>query len=198
MKGEGKIVIRFAVANPMAFCMGLQQQTTPTLPKVVNFSNLWSGKSLEFDPDSRNVVPSTFNVIDSAQLVDRIGGVNVLIGTVPLLHSSPESSIYTESAIKPWTDELNLLNHLLCGDPTFLCNLLGVAPLAYLTNLEPPGKISHVWLATQFWITHTDFSYRTRKTMPTFKSLFGKKPGSSSVPDSQQTSTPTKIGLQPS
>ncbi|HMD13979.1 MAG TPA: hypothetical protein VKI62_05095, partial [Bacteroidota bacterium] len=122
--------------------MGLQQQTAPTLPQeVVNFSNPWSGKSLEFDVDSRNVVPSTFNVIDSAQLVDRLGGVNVLIATVPLLHSSPESSIYTESAKKPWTDELNLLNHLLCSEPTFMCNLLGVAPLAYLTGTSTRGLL---------------------------------------------------------
>ena len=181
VKSEGKMVIRFAVANPISFCMGLQQQTATTLPKVVNFSNPWSGKSLEFDTDSRNVVPSTFNVIDSAQLVDRVGGVNVLIATVPLLHSSPESSIYTESAKIPWTDELNLLNRLLCSEPTFMCNLLGVAPLAYLTGTSTRA------LLQDFPIL---FDFSGKQPSPLLTSIVWKVPtsGDSKVTDPMKVS----------
>jgi len=73
--------------------------------------------------------------------VDRIGVINILVATVPLLQSSPASSIKTESTIRPWSEETSLLRQLLCGDTTFMCNLFGVAPIPYLTEVSTRGLV---------------------------------------------------------
>ena len=133
---NGSIVIRFVVADPLAFCFALQRTTSGT---VVNHSNPWSGTSLVLDGPFVETAPRTFNVIDTSCLIDHVGGVNVLISTVPLLHPSPASSIQMDSASRPWSEETTLLREILCGEPTIMCNIFGVAPLPYLTQVTTRG-----------------------------------------------------------
>ena len=44
-----------------------------------------------------------------------------------------------DSASRPWSEETMLLRQLLCGEPTFMCNIFGVAPLPYLTGVTSRG-----------------------------------------------------------
>jgi hypothetical protein len=125
------IVIRFAVADPLALCFALQHRTDT----AVSHSTLWSGNVLALE-DS---IPLAFNVIDTSSLVDHVGGANVLLATVPLLRSSPASSIQMESTSQKWTDEANLLRNVLSGEPTFMCCVFGVAPVPYLTQVSTRG-----------------------------------------------------------
>jgi hypothetical protein len=135
VESNSSIVIRFIVADPLAFCFALQR----TSGTIVNHSNPWSGTSLVLDDPFVETAPRTFNIIDTSCLIDHVGAVNVLVATVPLLHPSPASTIQMDSASRPWSEETMLLRQLLCGEPTFMCNIFGVAPLPYLTQVTSRG-----------------------------------------------------------
>jgi hypothetical protein len=143
----GRITIRFAVADPLALCHALQQRTDPShFETLANHSSPWSGKQLILDSDDFTATanipsPLTFNVIETSCLVNHVGSVNVLVATVPLLQSSPASSINMDSTNRPWSEETSLLRHLLCGNTTFMCHLLGVAPLPFLTGTSTRGLV---------------------------------------------------------
>lgn len=78
-----RIAINVVVADPLDVCFALSP---------IRSSIPW----LELELDA-----ATFNVIDTSCLVDVVGGVNLLVATVPLLESSPAASIHMESMSRP-------------------------------------------------------------------------------------------------
>ena len=91
-KSIPRIVIKLVIADPLAVCFALSACQHPSSP--------WSELHLE---------SALFNVIDTSCLVDRVGGINLLVATVPLLQSSPSASIHMESTNQPWSEETMLL-----------------------------------------------------------------------------------------
>jgi len=136
------IILRFVVADPIALSFALQQRTSSNLPKpFINYSALWSGTELVFDAIDERQMPIKFNVIDSSTLCDHIGAINILIATIPLMQQSPASTIQMELTTRPWSEETMLLHQLLLTDPTFMCILLNIAPLPYLTGITTRGLL---------------------------------------------------------
>ena len=142
-----RIIIRFVVADPIALSFGLQQRMSSNLPKMfINHSALWSGTELVFDAIDmgKRQMPIAFNVIDTSTLCDHVGVINALVATIPLLQQSPASTIQMESTSRPWSEETLLLRQFLDSDTTLMCNILGVAPLPYLTGITTRGLLQDV------------------------------------------------------
>jgi hypothetical protein len=145
-KPDCQIVIRLVVADPIAFCCALYERSVPNVELLANFSNVWSGTPLVLDndiypTDSEISAPLEFNVIDTNGVVDHVGPLTVLIATVPLLYHSPASAIYMEIGACSRAEEIGLLWSLISGDPLFLCSVLGVAPLGFLTGISTRGLL---------------------------------------------------------
>lgn len=116
-----KLVLRFVVSDALTFCHDLQHQTL-------------SGDEEASDKEATNA-PLTFDIIDTSNLMDHIGALNVLSATSPVLTRKPWSSMYTEVLVKKDDTQQALMDRLLCGHAPTVALLLRLIPADYWMNI---------------------------------------------------------------
>ncbi|KAF8204577.1 hypothetical protein BJ912DRAFT_1072320, partial [Pholiota molesta] len=143
------IVIRFFVGESLAFCQALHVCKEQKTSETGVYAHPWGGLPITFREDdyssaSPTPAPLMFNVIETSNLADHAGLVNLLVVTVPLLQRKPWSIIHTNTLLR--SDSLGPaksgLNESACADIPTLSILLGVAP-------SP-----HLWHFTTHWNKH--------------------------------------------
>jgi len=92
---QSKIIIRFAYGDALAFCDGLQLCMAGDYTPSV-YSSMWGGSKFLFHDRS---MPTSFNVIETSNLSDHLGLLNVLVATTPLLEVTPYTSVTTSSLL---------------------------------------------------------------------------------------------------
>jgi hypothetical protein len=145
---NGRLRIRFVVGDAVNFCTGLNHLRMGHQPDALNiYSRPWSTEALRFDgkeylPESSNKAPLSFNIIDTSNLADDVGFINLLTATVPLLEQSSASVMYTETmkSYPPREDSPNLLSELFCADVVSMCALFGIVPAPYVTGFSTRSK----------------------------------------------------------
>jgi hypothetical protein len=142
---EISLHIQVFVGDPLAFCFALQQLRTKSHSNILGcYVQAESGTALVlngpcYDPVSPKYrAPLAFNVVDTNDLIDSDGLLNVLVAVIPILEETPASVLYTDTTYSPKT-ESSLLSDLLAADVRVMSTLLGVAPLAYLTGCTTRG-----------------------------------------------------------
>jgi MYND finger len=97
---------------------------------------------VNLQPDSE-FVHLYFDAIDTSNVADHIGLLNVLICALPLLKSSPSATCYTENLVDAICEEspLERLQTLLCGDPATVFCLLRAAPVECLTGVTSASSL---------------------------------------------------------
>ena len=136
----GKVRIRFYVGDAVNFCRALNQLRTHHTDESNFYSRPWSAQRLRLDgpgfPNGYDRPPLSFNVIDTSNLADDVGFLNILTATIPLLEHSASSTLYTETmrSYPPQGGATNLLSDLLCGDVGTMCAILGIVPASYVTG----------------------------------------------------------------
>ncbi|KAK3333065.1 hypothetical protein B0T19DRAFT_381678 [Cercophora scortea] len=78
--------------------------------------------------------PHSFNVIDTSNLMDHIGALNLLVATSPLLENDVSASLYTETLVKVEQSHHDHVDRLLFGHLPTISLLLGLLPVEYWTN----------------------------------------------------------------
>lgn len=127
------IVIRFVVGDALAFCDALQLcqagDFTPTF-----YISAWGATKFCFDDQS---MPTSFDVIDTSNLSDHLGLLNVLIATAPLLQKSPRSILHTNSLLsyKDHPTKRSAIEERALLDFPSLALLLGITPVCYSSGL---------------------------------------------------------------
>jgi hypothetical protein len=89
---------------------------------------------IELDEKEYNgtcTAPLKFNVIDTSNLGDHVGVLNLLSATSPLLRSDVSSTLYTESLVRREKDHRAYVDSLLCGDFATMSLLLELSPIEY-------------------------------------------------------------------
>ncbi|KAL9050270.1 MAG: hypothetical protein Q9162_006741 [Coniocarpon cinnabarinum] len=91
---------------------------------------------LDANDDARETLQKRrdFNVIDSSNLIDHLGSVNLLMYTAPLLSKEPQSSLYTDTLVRRESDLKHTFADLLHGDFASMSLLFGLWPVEYWTN----------------------------------------------------------------
>ncbi|KAJ7025759.1 hypothetical protein C8F04DRAFT_1127487 [Mycena alexandri] len=119
-----RTVLRFFASEATALCKALGGFDATGALNLGIFLN----------PAEYGSAPSTFNVIDSSNLSDHIGLLNVLIATVPLLRSpaSCGSVLYTESLTYHGKDATKEFAESLYADIHTVGALLNLAPTDYV------------------------------------------------------------------
>ncbi|KJA29585.1 hypothetical protein HYPSUDRAFT_126061 [Hypholoma sublateritium FD-334 SS-4] len=142
-KGQGNIVIRFCVGESLAFCQALRDVKEMGLAETGIYEHPWSFSKYSFDaeeysPDSslKNPAPLTFNIIETSNLADHTGLLNLLVVTVPLLRREPWSIMHTNTLLRknlsgPATSGLD---DAACADIPTLSLLLGITPSSQLSH----------------------------------------------------------------
>jgi len=132
------LTLRFFAGDALAFCHTLQHKMITR----DDISAHWYRGPYQLEPlvlDSEDYAssgkaPLSFNVIDTSNLVDHVGAINVLVAASPLLENSISATLYTESIAKREESHKALIDKLLCGHLPTISILLGLFPLEYWTN----------------------------------------------------------------
>lgn len=119
---------------------------------------------------SKYKAPLVFNVIDTSNLIDHLGPVNLLCAASPLLDNDASSCLYTESLVKREKDYKAYITDLLSGDFATMSLLLDLSPVEYWTNSSTSSSADEVILNT--FPRHTDRADHGQMPVPlTWKRL---------------------------
>ena len=132
LESSSKLTIRFFVGDALAFCRALHYCGDGNLIETGIYTYPWGGSQIDFNvqdyrKSSTRRTPLTFNVIDTSNLTDHLGLINVLALTVPLLQQSSASTIYTNTLFGTGASDSGLVSKAPADIPT-LSLFLGVAP----------------------------------------------------------------------
>ncbi|KAK3171305.1 hypothetical protein OEA41_003389 [Lepraria neglecta] len=137
------LVLRFFTGDALAFCHTLRQ-----IGKG-DGSVSWYRDPFHLEPlvlDSGDHAPTgaaplSFNVIDTSNLVDHVGALNVLIACSPLLEEDVSATLYTECLVKRRDNLKAMLDDLLCGHFPTVSILLGLFAVEYWTNATATSSV---------------------------------------------------------
>jgi hypothetical protein len=140
------VVIRFAVADALTLCHSFQ--TAQATGKPANlYRRTWDSRPLVLDPKEYGkggTGPSAFDMIDTSNLCDHIGALNILIAAGPLLKDEPWASLFTELLLKSGKFKDHALAKLLCGHAPTISLLLGYSPVQYWTNAKVESHVDEI------------------------------------------------------
>ncbi|KAG7418192.1 hypothetical protein Forpe1208_v004728 [Fusarium oxysporum f. sp. rapae] len=145
---QRNIVIRFAVADALTLCHSFQAAHTTAKPANL-YRRTWDTRPLVLDPKDYGKGgsgPSAFDMIDTSNLCDHIGALNILFAAGPLLKDEPWASLFTELLIRPEGDQKNALDNILSGHAPTISLLLGFSPVQYWTNAKVESHVDEIFL----------------------------------------------------
>ena len=87
-----------------------------------------------------------FYVIDTSNLSDHVGALNILVCTAPLLKERLWATVYTEMLIKREPSQQEAFGSLLCGHAAIMSLLLGVSPVQSWTNAKAESHVDELFL----------------------------------------------------
>ncbi|KAF8914416.1 hypothetical protein CPB84DRAFT_1669124 [Gymnopilus junonius] len=137
---SANITIRFFVGESLSFCQALRSCRERGHIKTGIYTLPWGGTQIEFNSDdyapSSQRAPLTFNVIDTSNLADHTGLLNLLVMTTPLLEKLPWSTLHTNTLLpssRAGSPTSGLASKSLADIPT-LSMLLGIAPYPHFSH----------------------------------------------------------------
>ncbi|KAI6115235.1 hypothetical protein EDD16DRAFT_1794548 [Pisolithus croceorrhizus] len=135
---SASLMVRMYAGEALAFCQALRSANASVVHTPI-FIAPWRRSVVQLDdtlysPSAPSPAPTSFNVIETSNLIDHLGLQNLLTVTIPLLFDSSSSTLYTE-ALLPAGDSPaeGILDHM-CGDLSTMSLLLGVVPSAYVSR----------------------------------------------------------------
>ncbi|KAF9065145.1 hypothetical protein BDP27DRAFT_1425084 [Rhodocollybia butyracea] len=146
-----KIVLRFLVGEATAVCGAFQSlNATQSVHTRIPVSQ-WRTSVLMFDEaqysaPSNACAPTTFNVVDTTNLIDHVGLLNILVAALPLRTAT--GVIYTESLLYKGKreDAAKEFGARLFADLGTMALLLGVAPVDYLSGFCSRSNTNEILL----------------------------------------------------
>ncbi len=137
-KASQNMTIRFFVGDALALSHTLQHRRATGTDDLAHwYRTPYHLESLILDGSDYNntgKAPLLFNVIDTSNLSDHLGSINILVATSPLLANSISATLYTEFLVKVADDHKDWIDTLLCGHFPTVSTLLGLFPVEYWTN----------------------------------------------------------------
>ncbi|PCH44295.1 hypothetical protein WOLCODRAFT_138924 [Wolfiporia cocos MD-104 SS10] len=142
-------IIRFAIAEATAFCKALYQyHVARTLDAGIPIAQ-WKTQLIRLNGREYETggAPVLFNVIDTSNLDDHIGLLNILIAAAPLLSlSAPSCTLYTESLLFHGEDATKEFKEKLYADITVMSLLTGLCPVDYLSGFSTRSNAHELML----------------------------------------------------
>lgn len=146
---SGSLVIRFIAADGLAFCHTLQHSLKTGDISDNFYRQQLTAERLELDPEdyTNSSAPKQFDVIDTTNLADYLGDLNLLVSAGPLLRNAPWATLYTETMRKGPDNDKQRFEELLCGPARAISTLLGLSPAEYWTNATAVSTVEEYILA---------------------------------------------------
>ncbi|TFY75994.1 hypothetical protein EWM64_g8018 [Hericium alpestre] len=141
-----RVVIRAFVGEALAFCDALNYCASTSSTSTPSYVVPWKGTLTTFDggdykKGTSPPAPLEFDVIDTSNLVDHLGLLNILTVTVPLLARRPSSTLYTETLLPLGENAMSRFAEHFCGDMATTCLLLDIAPSSFLSRFTTTSNV---------------------------------------------------------
>lgn len=143
------LTIRFFAGDALAFCHTLQHRAAEGVPSANWYRDMFHLEPLVLDGEDyapSGVAPLSFNVIDTSNLVDHVGAINLLVAASPLLEDIAHATLYAESLVKREKDLKALVDNILCGHFPTISVLFGLVPVEYWTNATAISSVEEALL----------------------------------------------------
>ena len=134
---QKNLTLRVFAGDAIAFCHTLQHEQSDKHTSANLYRDPWHFTPLNLDRSeygSKNPAPTEFDVVDTSNLVDHMGALNILVATSSLLKGTLSSTLYIESLVRHENTVRALSDRVLCGDFSTISTLLGLFPVEYWTN----------------------------------------------------------------
>lgn len=146
-------VIRFIVGEAVGVCSALDTfATTGSLKPGIAVAP-WNTQHIEFSAAEYRGgnAPVTFNVIDTSNLSDHAGLMNILLAVVPLLPRKMASGVvYTESLLYESDDATKEFTKQLFMDLGAFSLIFGLCPVDYLSGFSTRSNTHEVLMHQSF------------------------------------------------
>ncbi|KAG2366725.1 hypothetical protein BDR07DRAFT_1352199 [Suillus spraguei] len=131
------LIIRFFVGDALSFCQALGYSRTMKSTSTPFLVAPWKSACITLDPNAyetsaQSPAPTMFNIIDTSNLLDHVGVLNILVVTSPILQQTPSATLYTEGL--SGSDPEDALPQQLCGDIATIGLLLGLIPVSFISQ----------------------------------------------------------------
>ncbi|KAM0327214.1 hypothetical protein ACHAQA_006348 [Verticillium albo-atrum] len=145
-----RLVVRSAAADAFAFTQTLQHWAQwPRIRRPGAVSDDASAGWYRRQLDSRVLVldldstmSRAFDAIDTSNLADHFGTLNLLTTCLPLLALQPWATLSTETLLKgSGSSDQEILDKLLYGHAPSISLILGISPVEYWTNATAVSKV---------------------------------------------------------
>ena len=135
-KNLSDITIRFCVSDALSLAHTLQQRRMAGTDRAGWYRDQYDLQPLVLDGSDyvSNKAPMAFDIIDTSNLYDHLGPLNLFIATSPLLRNQPTSVLYVEVQLILHKTYQQLFDDMLCGHVPTLSGILGLFPVEYWTN----------------------------------------------------------------
>ncbi|KAL8706540.1 MAG: hypothetical protein Q9201_000413 [Fulgogasparrea decipioides] len=145
---EGRIKITLHCGDAVSFCHGINRdgmQKSASLGAPPLRIAPWKLKQLTIADTGAYSIQASFDVIDSSNLADTVGLLNILPAVTPLLRSKSSSVLYTENLRIAAEGMSHALNDMLCSDVTTMSLLVGLCPIAHLVTITTDSFDIGIW-----------------------------------------------------
>ncbi|KAG9089693.1 hypothetical protein FRC06_001426 [Ceratobasidium sp. 370] len=136
-RAAGAITIRFFSGEAIAFCRALDVFASTGRTATGVYVSTWRASQIGLDELStgQHPAPTSFDVVDTSNLTDHLGLLNLLLVTRPLLKANPasQSVLYTETLLPAGEDATRSFLDRICASVPTISSLLGLAPRAYVS-----------------------------------------------------------------
>ncbi|GKT43438.1 uncharacterized protein ColSpa_03619 [Colletotrichum spaethianum] len=142
-----RIVIRSVASEALALCHTLQHCAVTKETSAGWYRRQFDARVLALDPDaygSKSTAPVAFDTIDTSNLADHFGTLNILVSTLPLLTAQPWSALFTETLLKTQDTTKEAFDKLLYGHSHTISLLLGASPVEYWTNATSVSSVDEI------------------------------------------------------
>ena len=148
----GKLIIRFFVGDALFLCRALVHHVgSGKVPLNLTVAP-WKTTPLALDGGDYGPsggAPTSFNIIETSNIMDHVGLLNVLMAALPLLSSNPSATLFTEALLPVGADATKGLPVQICAELSTMSLLLDLAPVNYLSNFNTRSNAEEI-LANKF------------------------------------------------
>ncbi|KAI0381466.1 hypothetical protein F5Y04DRAFT_82368 [Hypomontagnella monticulosa] len=148
---EERITIRFAVSDALSFAHSLKAISTLKHNSASLFRRQLDTALVELDPAAyatANSAPTSFDVVDTSNLADHLGALNLLIAATPLLKGSASSTLWMETLLTKEKTRKEQFDVLLRGHGPTVSLLLGVTPVDFWTNATSVSCVDETMMSS--------------------------------------------------
>ncbi|CZR55693.1 uncharacterized protein PAC_05581 [Phialocephala subalpina] len=145
---SGSVTVKLYYGDAVTFCHELSARN-PALPTTAaimrTYTSQWSPKPLLLGGDGAANLPFFFDVIDTSNVSDWVGMLNILIPTAQILARKSTSVLYTEIFRLSSREIHNELSEQLFMDVDLASLLIGLVPMGFVLGYTLENSCGEDW-----------------------------------------------------